>query len=185
MASRCSALRSSPAEAAAPSRACTFFFSSRRRHTRCGRDWSSDCALPISSPFRARHTAEFPDALSWFALFGSYGRPWANSRGTNFWGNFGKSIEKLSEVGESVKPEEVYGPGAVGANFKGKSINTEKDSAAWISIYNNVDSIIYKGTKQMYKEFDYQKATEITIEEFERYRGRANPTSIKKGVTFW
>src|SRR5690554_7312196 len=25
-----------------------FFFSSRRRHTRCGRDWSSDCALPIS-----------------------------------------------------------------------------------------------------------------------------------------
>src|SRR5690554_1403374 len=25
-----------------------FFFSSRRRHTRCGRDWSSDGALPIS-----------------------------------------------------------------------------------------------------------------------------------------
>src|SRR5690554_4657791 len=25
-----------------------FFFSSRRRHTRCGRDWSSTCALPIS-----------------------------------------------------------------------------------------------------------------------------------------
>src|SRR2546422_4164914 len=25
-----------------------FFFSSRRRHTRCSRDWSSDCALPIS-----------------------------------------------------------------------------------------------------------------------------------------
>src|SRR6266542_3158044 len=25
-----------------------FFFSSRRRHTRCYRDWSSDCALPIS-----------------------------------------------------------------------------------------------------------------------------------------
>src|SRR3989442_4280340 len=24
-----------------------FFFSSRRRHTRCGRDWSSTCALPI------------------------------------------------------------------------------------------------------------------------------------------
>ena len=48
------------------------------------------------------------------------GRPWANSRGTNFWGNFGKSIEKLSEVGESVKPEEVYGPGAVGA--KGDSV---------------------------------------------------------------
>src|SRR2546429_8537728 len=26
-----------------------FFFSSRRRHTRCSRDWSSACALPISS----------------------------------------------------------------------------------------------------------------------------------------
>src|SRR5436305_3366207 len=26
-----------------------FFFSSRRRHTRCGRDWSSTCALPISN----------------------------------------------------------------------------------------------------------------------------------------
>src|SRR5216684_5786141 len=31
-----------------------FFFSSRRRHTRCSRDWSSDCALPI-----------LPDALVW------------------------------------------------------------------------------------------------------------------------
>src|SRR2546422_8213341 len=27
-----------------------FFFSSRRRHTRCSRDWSSTCALPISNP---------------------------------------------------------------------------------------------------------------------------------------
>src|SRR5690554_7644365 len=26
---------------------CAFFLSSRRRHTRCGRDWSSTCALPI------------------------------------------------------------------------------------------------------------------------------------------
>src|SRR5215813_8887290 len=25
-----------------------FFFSSRRRHTRCGRDWSSDVCFPIS-----------------------------------------------------------------------------------------------------------------------------------------
>src|SRR5690625_7268510 len=32
-----------------------FFFSSRRRHTRWPRDWSSECALPIlwaCSPFR-------------------------------------------------------------------------------------------------------------------------------------
>src|SRR5690606_40334332 len=27
---------------------CCFFFSSRRRHTRFSRDWSSTCALPIS-----------------------------------------------------------------------------------------------------------------------------------------
>src|SRR2546429_5984286 len=26
----------------------SFFFSSRRRHTRCSRDWSQTCALPIS-----------------------------------------------------------------------------------------------------------------------------------------
>src|SRR5690554_7482300 len=26
----------------------SFFFSSRRRHTRCGRDWVQTCALPIS-----------------------------------------------------------------------------------------------------------------------------------------
>src|SRR5690606_39556691 len=30
-----------------PSLRMTFFFSSRRRHTRFSRDWSSDCALPI------------------------------------------------------------------------------------------------------------------------------------------
>src|SRR3989442_9062400 len=53
-----------------------FFFSSRRRHTRCGRDWSSDCALPIFDVlggagfadleqsllgFRRRHTRESAD----------------------------------------------------------------------------------------------------------------------------
>src|SRR2546429_6706316 len=27
---------------------CFFFFSSRRRHTRCSRDWIQTCALPIS-----------------------------------------------------------------------------------------------------------------------------------------
>src|SRR5690554_7146081 len=31
-----------------------FFFSSRRRHTRCGRDWSSDvCSSDLSNPHRA------------------------------------------------------------------------------------------------------------------------------------
>src|SRR5690606_39624742 len=31
----------------------SFFFSSRRRHTRFSRDWSSACALPISLPIPA------------------------------------------------------------------------------------------------------------------------------------
>src|SRR5216684_2190911 len=29
-----------------------FFFSSRRRHTRCSRDWIQTCALPIAAPGR-------------------------------------------------------------------------------------------------------------------------------------
>src|SRR5690554_8076992 len=33
--------------------ACVFFFSSRRRHTRCGRDGVQTCALPISLLSRA------------------------------------------------------------------------------------------------------------------------------------
>src|SRR5690554_7694569 len=32
---------------------CSFFFSSRRRHTRCGRDWSSDvCSSDLSTQHR-------------------------------------------------------------------------------------------------------------------------------------
>src|SRR5256884_3399665 len=39
------------------------FFSSRRRHTRCSRDWSQTCALPISSS---------PVDNSWLALDGDF-----------------------------------------------------------------------------------------------------------------
>src|ERR1041385_9419573 len=48
-----------------------FFFSSRRRHTRCSRDWSSDvCSsdlCPVDSPYsciavRRGHPQIFPDA---------------------------------------------------------------------------------------------------------------------------
>src|SRR5271157_6235692 len=44
-----------------------FFFSSRRRHTRCGRDWSSDCALPISRGVLVRPfaTPDVPEELLW------------------------------------------------------------------------------------------------------------------------
>src|SRR5205809_5256917 len=34
-------------------RACVFFFSSRRRHTRCSRDWSSDVCSSDLEPHRA------------------------------------------------------------------------------------------------------------------------------------
>src|SRR5690606_40377872 len=36
-----------------------FFFSSRRRHTRFSRDWSSTCALPISSQITIDITSRF------------------------------------------------------------------------------------------------------------------------------
>src|SRR5699024_11330867 len=38
-------------------RDCIFFFSSRRRHTRSKRDWSSTCALPIFALHRTSSTA--------------------------------------------------------------------------------------------------------------------------------
>src|SRR6266498_5233544 len=41
-----------------------FFFSSRRRHTRCGRDWSSDVC-----------SSDLPAAPSWARAGGFYERP--------------------------------------------------------------------------------------------------------------
>src|SRR5207245_689956 len=43
------------------SKICSFFFSSRRRHTRCYRDWSSDVCFPISDA--RRHVEEFNAGL--------------------------------------------------------------------------------------------------------------------------
>src|SRR6266498_1462114 len=40
---------------------CSFFFSSRRRHTRCGRDWSSDVC---SSDLRFATAIRMPDAVN-------------------------------------------------------------------------------------------------------------------------
>src|SRR5436853_1335967 len=40
-----------------------FFFSSRRRHTRCLSDWSSTCALPISRPQIVSHGLQIRDHL--------------------------------------------------------------------------------------------------------------------------
>src|SRR2546429_2030519 len=42
---------------------CVFFFSSRRRHTRCSRDWSSDVLLFRSLMMRVRFPSPAPDFL--------------------------------------------------------------------------------------------------------------------------
>src|SRR3989442_6706584 len=72
-----------------------FFFSSRRRHTRCGRDWSSDvCSsdlvsliFPIPLPYR-HEIAGVPGVtgISWANWFGGvYGEP---NDFKNFWPRF-------------------------------------------------------------------------------------------------
>src|SRR3989442_2841154 len=42
---------------------CSFFFSSRRRHTRCGRDWSSDVCSSDLSLAHADPAAELPAVM--------------------------------------------------------------------------------------------------------------------------
>src|SRR6266498_3161821 len=45
---------------------CFFFFSSRRRHTRCGRDWSSDVCSSDLPPFDAVMSGlDNPRGLAW------------------------------------------------------------------------------------------------------------------------
>src|SRR5690606_9394558 len=47
---------------------CVFFFSSRRRHTRFSRDWSSDvCSSDLESASRIRAITEDPQGRVWFA----------------------------------------------------------------------------------------------------------------------
>src|SRR5215813_526973 len=47
-----------------------FFFSSRRRHTRCGRDWSSDvCSSDLASPAaRCRHNLGYWTGADWWGI---------------------------------------------------------------------------------------------------------------------
>src|SRR3989442_11974287 len=43
----------------------SFFFSSRRRHTRCGRDWSSDvCSSDLAGPERTVVQIDAPDGAA-------------------------------------------------------------------------------------------------------------------------
>src|SRR2546422_2910230 len=44
---------------------CFFFFSSRRRHTRCSRDWSSDvCSSDLGSEYLGKHSPVPPGKIS-------------------------------------------------------------------------------------------------------------------------
>src|SRR6266498_5813138 len=56
---------------------CFFFFSSRRRHTRCGRDWSSDvCSSDLTTPEEAAAAGEsvpFARFLRYFLGLGTRG----------------------------------------------------------------------------------------------------------------
>src|SRR5256884_5382248 len=50
---------------------CLFFFSSRRRHTRCSRDWSSDvCSSDLKSAKRLRRFFRGINAAASFPLIG-------------------------------------------------------------------------------------------------------------------
>src|SRR5204863_5235243 len=57
----------------------SFFFSSRRRHTRSLRDWSSDCALPICEQLQrfVKVTKSYWPGL--FACYGSKDIPRTNN----------------------------------------------------------------------------------------------------------
>src|SRR5216684_4935041 len=46
---------------------CFFFFSSRRRHTRCSRDWSSDvCSSDLFAEFHDAHR------VRWYTVIGKH-----------------------------------------------------------------------------------------------------------------
>src|SRR3989337_3617270 len=56
---------------------CFFFFASRRRHTRCYRDWSSDVCLPISDlQFQPLTPDRWRDFETLFGPSGAYGGCW-------------------------------------------------------------------------------------------------------------
>src|SRR5207245_4398859 len=53
-----------------------FFFSSRRRHTRCYRDWSSDvCSSDLNAPRQVQGGQSLPRGVSLSLLEEAYGPP--------------------------------------------------------------------------------------------------------------
>src|SRR5205809_8120516 len=88
-----------------------FFFSSRRRHTRCSRDWSSDVALPISGYLKGQTLEDMDrrdDAVATYrALASRY--PARNVAGLALWrlgwiaylrGDLGGAEQAWTRVGE-------------------------------------------------------------------------------------
>src|SRR5690554_6976633 len=54
-----------------------FFFSSRRRHTRCGRDWSSDvCSSDLGDATKEKSAADYHNALVYDTLNNLYYHPY-------------------------------------------------------------------------------------------------------------
>src|SRR4030042_1910908 len=54
-------------------RLCCFFFSSRRRHTRCSRDWSSDvCSSDLGERDHAWGTTDWIAPATWIWLSGQF-----------------------------------------------------------------------------------------------------------------
>src|SRR3989449_3460661 len=78
-----------------------FFFSSRRRHTRCSRDWSSDVCSSDLDPekYLATYWSRFPDV--W--VHGD----WARIDDDGFWYIEGRSDDTLKVAGKRVGPAEV------------------------------------------------------------------------------
>src|SRR5436305_15274433 len=67
-----------------------FLFSSRRRHTRCGRDWSSDvCSSDLHSLLRCR---QYNGAQAWYRS--SECRPFWSYLSQIFFANFARSEER-------------------------------------------------------------------------------------------
>src|SRR5690554_7133119 len=75
-----------------------FFFSSRRRHTRCGRDWSSDCALPIcfNTVIRGVEIGRFC-SISWNVSIGGKNHDIEHVTTSAIWGFYNMLGEKLTD----------------------------------------------------------------------------------------
>src|SRR5690606_41025821 len=80
-----------------------FFFSSRRRHTRFSRDWSSDvCSSDLGPAFGEAARAAFTDAMRAVAVLGAVlmlAAAWMAARLMRDGGDEGVAVAALDEAG--------------------------------------------------------------------------------------